>query len=137
MSWHTSQKVSPAIGHINSVTIGFVTVVFIVEMVGSLHKLPILLSLIPHVSSTGPQIDNFRTSISVLLLTSTFVTIISITNAWGTANYTFASQVTKRTFVTYPYYGCRSYVRIAHRTSSVTLFAEPAHCNSRLLHTWL
>jgi len=108
----------------------------------------ILFPLIKQVCFRASEVDYFWTSVSVFLGGGAPFAIISIRNAWPTANHTSTLVRTVVTLVTDPHQSSRPHEAIANNASTIaykkreyrfrgdvlrlwrTFFAQPANCDS-------
>lgn len=95
----------------------------------------IFLALIKHVRFARAKIDNFGTSIAILLQNGTLLTIVRITHAGSTAGDTPSLIGSIIAFIANAHQRGRANVGITNHTFAVTLLAQPSNGNASLLAT--
>lgn len=82
-------------------------------------QLAVLFPFIIIIDARMSHIRHPRATLTILLLHTTFSTIISISNAMITTNYTFISIGSKITFIANPNSGLRIDVRVANAATAI------------------
>lgn len=89
--------------------------------------------LTKQIGPRATQIDNFGTSITVLLQTRALEAVECVRDSLSTAHDALVLVVSKRALVTYPYESGRSNVGIADRAFAIAFVAEAADGYAGLL----
>lgn len=89
--------------------------------------------LTKQIGPRATQIDNFGTSITVLLQTRALEAVKCVRDSLSAAHDTLVLVVSKRALVTYPYESGRTNVGIADRAFAIAFVAEAADGDAGLL----
>lgn len=92
--------------------------------------IPKILLLVEQVGSRASQVNDFRTSISILFQPCTLETIKSITDSFSTTYYAFVLVITEGTFVADSNKCSRSYVGVANWAFSIAFVAKPSYVDT-------